>query len=426
MSKPSSDEVKAPAHVPRGVTAGTPVPPADWETRLREARALREEALSLRRANAEEEISAPVIGPWPTPRDDAEQDTAQQEDNDTDDMPSQSPPGLLQRTISAAPQAMLTFSAAAGLAFGTVIGLGVLFVFGTGERPRVETAVAPDPTPDPTAVGTEVASLVRPPSEEAAPPAIPIPAPASNADDMAGASYWTPALYPVEAHPMIANPPVTPRPAPQTVAMPAVLRPPAVPLRDDVAEPSPRPDTAPTVAVAPDVLDALDEAALLIPATVPAVRTPGLLPSSGQAWSGGAAAPQALAQPQATDAVFISQAGPATLGAEFFLHAPDGLTQSKLNAQVAELEGSGVILAGIGREGFRVSQTHLRYYSPETAALAQAVAEKLGVEARDFTQGSGNAKRIEVWVSGRPKAAPEPPKPTGFFARLRDSFRNDP
>ncbi|GFE50473.1 hypothetical protein So717_22260 [Roseobacter cerasinus] len=239
---------------------------------------------------------------------------------------------------------------------------------------------------------------------------------------MADASYWTPALYPVEAHPMVADPLPAIEPASQAYARPAVLRPPAQPLRDTVAEQ----DAAPAVAAAPEVLGALDEAARLIAATVPGARPPDLFPSSGRLWVAGSAAPQALAQPQDKDATFVSQAGPAPLGAEFFLHAPDGLTQSKLNAQVAQLEGSGVILAGIGREGFRVSKTHLRYYSPETASLAQAVAEKLGVEARDFTQGNGNTQRIEVWVSGRPKAAPEAPKPTGFFARLRDSFRNDP
>ncbi|WP_299829213.1 hypothetical protein [uncultured Roseobacter sp.] len=104
---------------------------------------------------------------------------------------------------------------------------------------------------------------------------------------------------------------------------------------------------------------------------------------------------------------------------QFFIHAPDGIPNDKLQSYVAELESAGIAVAEIGRERFRVSTTHLRYYSPETAAVAKTVANDLGVEARDFSANALNAERIEVWVAGRPRPSEEAQQPrTGFFARL--------
>lgn len=104
---------------------------------------------------------------------------------------------------------------------------------------------------------------------------------------------------------------------------------------------------------------------------------------------------------------------------QFFIHAPDGIPNDRLQSYVAELEAAGIAIAEIGRERFRVSTTHLRYYSPETASVAEEVARDLGVEARDFSENALNAERIEVWVAGRPKPSGNVEQPrTGFFARL--------
>lgn len=104
---------------------------------------------------------------------------------------------------------------------------------------------------------------------------------------------------------------------------------------------------------------------------------------------------------------------------QFFIHAPDGIPNNRLQSYVAELEAAGIAIAEIGRERFRVSTTHLRYYSPETASVAEEVARDLGVEARDFSENALNAERIEVWVAGRPKPSGNVEEPrTGFFARL--------
>ncbi|MEM1075307.1 MAG: hypothetical protein AAF665_16120 [Pseudomonadota bacterium] len=104
---------------------------------------------------------------------------------------------------------------------------------------------------------------------------------------------------------------------------------------------------------------------------------------------------------------------------KFFMHAPDGLSEDKVRGLVAQLEQAGASVAGVGRESFRVSETHLRYYSPETAEAAMAIARDLDIEARDFSLVAQNTSRIEVWVAGRPKSSSQADNaPRGLLARL--------
>lgn len=84
----------------------------------------------------------------------------------------------------------------------------------------------------------------------------------------------------------------------------------------------------------------------------------------------------------------------------FFVHAPESVTDQAMNAYIAQLEDLGYPISRIGRESFRVSATHLRYYSPDSAEIAQSVAASLGVKSRDFSQDSNNSSRIEVWLAG--------------------------
>lgn len=92
-------------------------------------------------------------------------------------------------------------------------------------------------------------------------------------------------------------------------------------------------------------------------------------------------------------------------GPQFFVHAPDGVSTEKLRGYISKIEATGSEVAGIGRESFRVSTTHLRYYSETTEEVAQAVARDLGIEARDFSKNVVIPGRIEIWVAGRPKGA---------------------
>ncbi|MFK7765518.1 MAG: hypothetical protein AB8B62_19800 [Roseobacter sp.] len=111
--------------------------------------------------------------------------------------------------------------------------------------------------------------------------------------------------------------------------------------------------------------------------------------------------------------------------AQFFMHAPDGLTDAQLRRYISQIEASGVEVAEVGRESFRVSTTHLRYYSPQTAEVAMEVAQEMGVEARDFSQNVSNNARIEVWVAGRP-VEDDTSKQTsrGFFSWLSEDRRD--
>lgn len=87
----------------------------------------------------------------------------------------------------------------------------------------------------------------------------------------------------------------------------------------------------------------------------------------------------------------------------YFIHAPTGVSDATVQRYVGLVETSGVDIAAIGREAFRVSSTHLRYYGADTKPAAMALAADLGVEARDFSQNAQVPGRIEIWLAGRPK-----------------------
>jgi hypothetical protein len=90
----------------------------------------------------------------------------------------------------------------------------------------------------------------------------------------------------------------------------------------------------------------------------------------------------------------------ASRPARVFIHAPDRVPDTTLAGYVGQIEETGFEVARIGREGFTVSSTHMRYYSTETATIARAMADELGIEARDFSGSARSSDRIEVWVAG--------------------------
>lgn len=104
-------------------------------------------------------------------------------------------------------------------------------------------------------------------------------------------------------------------------------------------------------------------------------------------------------------ALAVGQEKPSTQSVSYYLHAPESVSEQELQEYVAVLDTSGYPVAKIGRERFRVSATHLRFYSAKNAELAQSIASNLGVEAKDFSQESGNSGRIEIWLAGTSLAA---------------------
>ncbi|NJN06361.1 MAG: hypothetical protein HC814_08350 [Rhodobacteraceae bacterium] len=108
---------------------------------------------------------------------------------------------------------------------------------------------------------------------------------------------------------------------------------------------------------------------------------------------------------------------------QVYVHAPSGVSRDRMGAYLGEIEQAGAEVVKVGREGFHVSTTHLRYYNAASAAQAAEIAGKLGVEARDFSNVTAGTDRIEIWVAGRPRQTPAPkPEPTNFFIRFLNSL----
>jgi len=102
-----------------------------------------------------------------------------------------------------------------------------------------------------------------------------------------------------------------------------------------------------------------------------------------------------------------------------FVHAPDGIPGNELDEYIVELEASGAQVAQIGREPFRVSKTHLRFYGEDAAENARSLARSMDIEARDFSQSASSLDRIEVWVAGPPlQVTKNEPAPSNLFQRV--------
>ncbi|WP_295311938.1 hypothetical protein [Roseobacter sp.] len=82
--------------------------------------------------------------------------------------------------------------------------------------------------------------------------------------------------------------------------------------------------------------------------------------------------------------------------------APDSVSDTSVEENRARLRETGFPLGALNRVSFRVSKTHVRYYHPDDAEVARAVAEEFGAPVRDFTNISGTAPigRVELWMTG--------------------------
>lgn len=105
-----------------------------------------------------------------------------------------------------------------------------------------------------------------------------------------------------------------------------------------------------------------------------------------------APAPQALASPP----------GPRFAG-PVVVNAPATIEEAALAALVGELGAGGFVLAEPNRVDITISESNVRFFHPEDAAAAEAVATALGAVPRDFTAFSPAPPEgtIEVWLAGR-------------------------
>ncbi|MBW4708915.1 hypothetical protein KX928_14090 [Roseobacter sp. YSTF-M11] len=83
-------------------------------------------------------------------------------------------------------------------------------------------------------------------------------------------------------------------------------------------------------------------------------------------------------------------------------YAPSSVTNTELAERLKVLETTGFPLASTNRVNFKVSKTHVRYYTRADETVARAVAAEVGGKARDFTREriSSPSGRIEIWLAG--------------------------
>ncbi len=90
------------------------------------------------------------------------------------------------------------------------------------------------------------------------------------------------------------------------------------------------------------------------------------------------------------------------------VNAPASLTDKALDALMGGLKNEGFSFSEPKKVNFTIRKTNVRYFHPEDAAAARAVAGVLGGTARDFISFRPRPSRgtVEVWLAG--SGAPRP------------------
>lgn len=157
-----------------------------------------------------------------------------------------------------------------------------------------------------------------------------------------------------------------------------------------------RPDPAPRAAEAPPVAPQISRPD---PAEAPV------------AWAGAPLRPPTIPEPA------LGDLGPHQVN----VMAPESIADADLTATLASLQGAGFRLGENARVSFKVSKNHVRFYHETDRAVAEALAARIGAEARDFTTSDFNPPEgmIELWLQGRGPnvAAAKPAKPVKKAAR---------
>lgn len=106
-----------------------------------------------------------------------------------------------------------------------------------------------------------------------------------------------------------------------------------------------------------------------------------------------------------------------------FVHAPSDVSETEAEAMMAAIRAAGFTAIGPIRVGFAISASNARFYHPQDAAAAQAIADLLPPEVvgpmrtRDFTDFTPPPLPgiVELWIAGAPsggapapETAPEP------------------
>ena len=119
-------------------------------------------------------------------------------------------------------------------------------------------------------------------------------------------------------------------------------------------------------------------------------------------------------------------------GAKFRLFAPASVSDKAVQSVVAGLQTTGHEVSGTARVGFGISQSNVRYYHPQDAEKAAALAKDAGALLRDFTGSRSKTPNgiVELWLAGKssgrasaratPKRTNRPTSVAGQVNQLRN------
>ncbi|WP_420586165.1 hypothetical protein [Ruegeria sp.] len=115
-----------------------------------------------------------------------------------------------------------------------------------------------------------------------------------------------------------------------------------------------------------------------------------------------------IATAPATDSEPVGSAT-STEGASFVLFAPSNLTADTVNSVLINLASSGHELSTSNSVNFSITQTNVRFYHPQDAQQAAALAEDAGALLRDFTDSKSKTPSgvIELWLAGKSAGKPK-------------------
>ncbi|MGZ2256528.1 hypothetical protein [Roseobacter sp. A03A-229] len=374
----------------------------NWEERLEAARAQRERALA-RHLEAKKDRKAadtPKVAPFTMglPRPEHTAPTGGTPDMTPDEAPETDVSNRFTALTDRLSRSLLvTMACFASLGFGLAVGLGALVGIGVlRTAPPAETATQKAPTP-----AEESSSMYAEPAPVVT-AALPEPAPVT-----------------------VAQPAALPEPAPETLAQPTAqiaVRPPVEPR---AAAPALLTETH--TAAQPDVPA---EGALSLVAWLPLQPVVATDTPADQA-----ALPVSPPDPlPGAEWILADKLGATGMNLDILdlrVYAPDAVPAGQLEGKLIQLANTGLTVENVQRVEFAVSTPHIRYYNAEDSIPAQALAEELSIEARDFTADqSGPVGLIEVWFEGVSKTnlAEELAgrrSGTYLFDRLRDKLRSE-
>lgn len=304
---------------------------------------------------------------------------------------------------------------AGGAIFGIAVGVGLGYWFANTTPPgttALVTLTAEAPVPPGSDGATESAEIALPAAD--AVPATPDAPQLSNVTLVAARlptiATNGPLARDATLAPRLAG---TPQAGESAVFAPVFVAAPQPRGRGDLSHPAAAEDlrfaalAAPgrvTVAVLDGTLTPPDAVMPVLPVAPEAVTVPAT-------WRMPESAPLTFTPgdtpPAAPDLPLPASRAAPTTELTLILHAPASLSDGEVGSVEDRLLAGGFGDAMLRPTDITISQSNVRYFSPEDAAAAKAVAAALNADLRDFTSFSPRppAGTLEIWLAGRASGA---------------------